>query len=181
MDSYNPQNPPLPAYRLRIRIWIILWFLYIYMHYLLIDGYASFLYGINIFIHEAGHIILAPLGDFIHALGGTIFQIGIPLAWLIYWRNSNIASQFALFWIGENLLEISVYAGDAINLQLPLLFPNGIHDWSYMFGELGILQYTPIIAKSIFTLWSLCILWSIILLARDAKNRASIEIWLNQY
>jgi hypothetical protein len=48
-------------------------------------------------------------------------------------------------------LNVSIYAGDAMKMQLDLLGGDAvIHDWNYLLSALGILRYTPIIASTIY-------------------------------
>jgi hypothetical protein len=50
--------------------------------------------------------------------------------------------QFSLLWLGQNLINISVYAADAQARRLPLLGGNKVyHDWHYLLNEIGLLQY----------------------------------------
>jgi hypothetical protein len=56
-----------------------------------------------------------------------------------------------LFWVGQNLINISVYARDSIAMQLPLLGGgNVIHDWNYLLSTLNILKYTTYVADLIY-------------------------------
>lgn len=50
--------------------------------------------------------------------------------------------QFSLLWLGQNFINISVYAADARAQQLPLLGGNKVyHDWHYLLSALGILDF----------------------------------------
>ena len=50
--------------------------------------------------------------------------------------------QFSLLWLGQNFVNISVYAADAQKRKLPLLGGNNVyHDWNYLLSEIGILKY----------------------------------------
>lgn len=96
---------------------------------------------VNLAFHEAGHIFLAVFGnEFLTALGGTLFQIAFPLVAYFYFRKreQQVASMIMLFWFGENFLGIGTYMQDALKLELPLI-GGGLHDWTYMFGELGVI------------------------------------------
>ena len=53
----------------------------------------------------------------------------------------------ALWWFGENFLDIAPYINDAGAGELPLLggnfghsSPYGFHDWEYLLGETGLLH-----------------------------------------
>jgi len=92
-------------------------------------------------IHEAGHFIFMPFGEFISFAGGSIMQILMPLAFVIYFvkKGALYSASFVGFWLGQNIVNISVYMKDAIAMSLPLL-GGGIHDWNFMFTRLNMLE-----------------------------------------
>ncbi len=71
-------------------------------------------------------------------------QIILPslIAWY-FWRNHyRTGTQIGLLWLGQNFINISVYAADARAQKLPLLGGSKVyHDWNYMLGELNLLSY----------------------------------------
>jgi hypothetical protein len=89
----------------------------------------------NLFIHEAGHFFLRPFGRFVHVLGGSLFQVLVPLAFLIVtWRQSPWQIGYAGFWLGENMVNVSVYIQDAPFRRLRLIGKGLIHDWWWLLG-----------------------------------------------
>lgn len=102
--------------------------------------------SVNLIFHEAGHSIFMFFGEFIHVLGGSFFQIFFPLVFVIYffiWRKDFFSASVLLFWVGQNILNVAIYIGDSIKLELPLLGgDSSIHDWNYILSSLNILQYT---------------------------------------
>ena len=112
-----------------------------------------FIDSVDLVIHEAGHVVLMPLGDFMHVAGGSIFQVVIPLVFILYFylRGRALDGSLLMYWLGVNLLNISIYAGDALKMQLPLLGGDGtIHDWNYMLVNAGLLHYTDAISGAIY-------------------------------
>lgn len=114
-----------------------------------------FIDAVNLVFHEAGHTCMIFFGDFIHTAGGTLFQIGIPLLITLYfWKRGELFSaSLTLFWVGQNFINASVYAGDAIVQVLPLLGDDGSgsgHDWTNMLSMLGILKYSSLISTILF-------------------------------
>jgi len=108
--------------------------------------------GVNLVIHEAGHLIFSPLGEFMTIAGGSLFQVVVPAIFAAYfYRNKkHFSSALVLFWMGASLLNVSVYAADAVVMQLPLLGgDNSIHDWNYMLERLSLLRSTGTISLTI--------------------------------
>jgi hypothetical protein len=112
-----------------------------------------FIDNLDLIIHEAGHWIFLPFGDFVHILGGSLFQILFPCIYVgyFYFRRDYFSASLLLFWVGVNFVNVSVYAGDAQAMQLPLLGGDGvIHDWNYILLALHLIRYTPQIASCIY-------------------------------
>ena len=101
-------------------------------------------------IHETGHFVFAPLGEFMGFAGGSLFQIIMPAAFVGYfiWKQSYYSAAIVLFWVGQSILNVFVYAQDAVTMLLPLV-GGGIHDWNWMLERLGWLSYTKSIAGMI--------------------------------
>ncbi|HUQ32132.1 MAG TPA: hypothetical protein VM095_08425 [Pyrinomonadaceae bacterium] len=117
--------------------------------------------GLNLVIHEAGHVVFRPFGEFLMIAGGSLFQVIVPLVFTGYFffNKKEFSSAFVLFWAGESLLNVSVYAADAVEMQLPLLGgDNSIHDWNYMLDQLDLLRQTQSIALIIRAVGTLTII-----------------------
>lgn len=114
-----------------------------------------FIDSINLIFHEAGHTIFSFFGEFIHVLMGSGFQLLLPLGITFYffYHKQYFSAALCLFWVGQNLLNISVYAGDALQMQLDLLGgDSSIHDWNYLLGEMGLLFHADNVASVIHAL-----------------------------
>src|SRR5690349_17661162 len=72
---------------------------------------GSFLDGIDLAIHETGHLVFGPFGEVIGFAGGTLFQLIVPATFVLYFakRGDQHAATVALWWIAQNLWNISVY------------------------------------------------------------------------
>ena len=109
--------------------------------------------NIDLVIHEAGHVFFSLFGKFIYTLGGTLMQVIIPsiIAGFFFRNSYKTGVQFALLWLGQNFINISVYAADARSQKLPLLGGNKVyHDWHYMLNTIGILNFDQIIGYIFF-------------------------------
>lgn len=96
---------------------------------------------LDLLIHEPGHLIFSVFGEFMGFLGGTLSQILIPLIgsiFYVYWKK-KIGAQLFLFWLGQNFLNISVYVEDVPKMKLKLI--GGIHDWNWILGKLGMIDF----------------------------------------
>lgn len=104
--------------------------------------------------HEAGHFVFGVLGEFMGAAGGTLVQILMPSAFAIYfafWRKEPFAGLVCLFWLFQNLVNISIYMGDARKMLLPLFGGSDdvVHDWNYLFGRMHLLNKADQIAPAV--------------------------------
>jgi hypothetical protein len=117
--------------------------------------------GVNLVIHEAGHIVFRPFGEFMMIAGGSLFQVIMPALFVGYflYNGKYYSASLVLFWVGESILNVSVYAGDSLALQLPLLGgEDSGHDWNYLLSSLNLLPATAKIAGAIRLLGTTTIL-----------------------
>jgi len=120
----------------------------IMIYWLLNRGQYTFIDTADLIIHEGGHLVFMIFGKFIYTLGGTLMQIILPsLIGFYFFRNQyKTGVQVSLLWLGQNLINISVYAADAQVQKLPLLGGNKVyHDWSYLLAVTGILEYASLV------------------------------------
>ena len=98
--------------------------------------------GINLGIHELGHIVCAPLGTFVGVLGGSFVQCVAPLAGMVSLARQSDYFGLAVCggWLATNLFGVGTYMADARVRELPLVSPfsgHPLHDWHFLFRELG--------------------------------------------
>ena len=101
-------------------------------------GHWDLLDDVNLAIHEAGHIFFQPLGDHPMVIGGSLFQVLVPSAFVAYFlvRHDRFAASVVLAWVCASLANVALYIGDARAQELPLLGgENAIHDWWYLLTE----------------------------------------------
>jgi len=124
----------------------------------------SFLHLVNTPFHEAGHVFFTPFGNFVRVLGGTLGQLIMPMVCcltLLLRTRDPFGAGVALWWFGENFLDIAPYIDDAGTGELPLLggntgesSPYGFHDWEYLMTETGRLGQEHALARASQTLGS---------------------------
>lgn len=115
------------------------------MIYLLLHrGEYGLIDNADLVIHEAGHFFFMFFGKFIYTLGGTLMQIILPsiIVWYFFRNYYRTGLQISLLWLGQNLINISVYAADAKAKKLPLLGGDKVyHDWNYLLSQFNLLNY----------------------------------------
>lgn len=139
--------------------------------------------GVNLVIHEAGHVVFMPFGEFVMIAGGSLLQIIMPLAFVVYFYRTEkpYSAALVLFWVGESILNVSVYASDSLAMQLPLLGgQDSIHDWNYMLERLGILTHTAAVGGSLRMIGTLVILaavvWSLTLALKRSDDSLADDL-----
>lgn len=117
---------------------------------------GSFLDIVDLPIHETGHLIFRLFGEFVGVAGGSLFQVLVPIAFVcsFIWRRHYYSAAIVLFWVGQSLLNVWVYANDAVVMQLVLLggltgSEGSFHDWNYLLTETGLIGSTKTVAKII--------------------------------
>ena len=117
----------------------------------------TFVYPVEVIIHEAGHLLFSWLGRTLALWGGTLFQLIVPalLAVSFAWRGQTTGVVFSGFFFFESLVNIAVYIADARALDLPLITvgeasEEGVpHDWWNILTQLGMLEYDTRIATMV--------------------------------
>ncbi|MEW6196035.1 MAG: hypothetical protein AB1521_12865 [Bacteroidota bacterium] len=138
---------------------------------------------VNLLIHEGGHGIFSIFGiKYLHALGGTITQLLIPTMFVVFYflKKKRITTQIFLIWLGQNFINVSVYVADARAQKLPLLGGNKVyHDWNYLLGEIGLLEYDNIVGQVFYFLGIAAFVISLLIpiIIRDYKT-AKIDLGL---
>ena len=107
---------------------------------------------LDLAVHEAGHLVFQPFGDHAMTIGGSLFQVLVPLAFAAYFvaRRQRFAASVVMTWVAINLLNVAHYIGDARAQELPLLGgENAIHDWWYLLTEWDLLARDLAIARAV--------------------------------
>lgn len=124
---------------------------WIFLRHLDDPMYGGIVKGLNLALHEIGHVLFSFIGEFIGIMGGTIFQLACPLIalWMFYRQRDYFAIAIAVCWLGTNFFDVAIYAGDARKQALPLVGIGGgepMHDWFIMLAETDLLNYEKKIA-----------------------------------
>ena len=103
-------------------------------------------------IHEAGHLLFKFFGRTLNILGGSFWQVMFPFLWfLIALKQRSHVAPFALFWTGENMMDVSLYVRDAPLRWLPLLGGHASrHDWYNLLQDWNALDSAETVADVFF-------------------------------
>lgn len=118
----------------------------------------SWLHNVDLIFHEAGHVLFMPFGRYVSILGGSLFQVLVPLFLMFAFLLKNrdgFAASICLWWAGQSTMDLAPYIADARALRLPLLGGGtgadspGFHDWQNLLRPLGWLNYDTRIAEAV--------------------------------
>ena len=136
---------------------------------------GSFLDLVDLPIHEFGHILFSPFGQFVSVAGGSLFQVIMPAIFAGYflWNEKYYSASIVLFWVGQSILNVFVYAQDAVVMQIVLLggltgSEGSFHDWNYLLTETGLINSTKTVAGFIRLFGTICIIAASVLSIRFA-------------
>lgn len=117
-------------------------------------------HAFNFMLHEMAHILTAFLPALLTAAAGSVSELILGLALIVgaFKTRSYFASMFCFLWFMLSCLSTSSYMADARAQELQLVsLGNGfsssegvVHDWNFIFGELGLLKLDTFIAG---TMW----------------------------
>lgn len=150
----SPAQAPIAAGRGVFLLLLGIWTTTMLSRAVSVESTDSFLHLPDLVFHEAGHILFSPLGRFMTVLGGSLMQLLVPLvcAGAFLWQTRDaFGAAIAVWWAGQNLIDLAPYINDARNLQLVLLGGRtGAevegHDWEYLLNATGVSHYDHAIA-----------------------------------
>ncbi len=106
---------------------------------------------IDLFIHEGGHFFFGFMGRTIYFMGGSLMQIVLPsLAVWVFLKSGYRTLIGTLYWLGHNLVNVSVYIGDAPYRRLQLISSSAIHDWYWIFNHIGNMNLAGPVSAVVF-------------------------------
>jgi len=130
---------------------------------------GSFLDNVDLPIHEFGHLLFRPFGEFMMVAGGSLFQVILPAVFVGYfiWQRSYYSAAIVLFWVGQSILNVWVYAADAVVMRLVLTSgftgsEGSFHDWNYLLTATGLISSTKIVAGAIRFVGTLVIISAVV-------------------
>jgi len=143
---------------------------------------SSFMHAILLPIHEAGHVLFIPFGQFMTILGGSLFQLLLPLiaAATVLWQNRDpFGAALGVWWCGVSMMDLAAYIYDAKSPQLTLLGghtgEDGPHDWIYLLDVFGEVQQSQSYGAIVYWLGVFLMLAGLVWAARVLWRMRSIR------
>jgi hypothetical protein len=107
--------------------------------------------GLTLGVHELGHVLFSPFGEWLMVAGGSITQLAAPVAAAVVlarqadWFGVGVVGT----WEAYSLSNLARYVGDASAQELPLvgLSDEPMHDWNYLLGRADLLSHDLMFAR----------------------------------
>jgi hypothetical protein len=166
-----------------------LWLFFIYLFIKVLGFQAgaiqniliSGMYFIEFGVHEMSHLLFAFMPSIFVAAAGSIGEITFTVLIVIaaMKARSYFAAIFGALWLMLALSSVGSYMADARVQLIPLIGPGDqpMHDWFYVFSQLGWLQYDTLIGGFVrgigIMIGAMALgfgLWLIIVMLSQPKN-----------
>jgi hypothetical protein len=109
------------------------------------------MYFIEFGVHEVSHLLVGFLPSILVAAAGSIGEITFTVLILVaaFRARSYFAAIFGALWVMLAMTSVGRYMADARTQLIPLMGPSDqpIHDWFFVFNQLGWLQYDTLIGS----------------------------------
>ena len=119
-------------------------------------------------IHEFGHLLFRPFGEFLMLLGGSLFQAGLPFALGVIFlvrKQDPYAAAVMLWWCAIAVMDTAPYIYDAQEPQHVLLTgrtgETGAHDFIDVLGDLGLLKKAQAVGYAVHRVGAAMLLTSL--------------------
>jgi hypothetical protein len=165
-----------------IRLPLLVYLAYCGFNHFKDHEYSSWFGGLTFGLHELGHVIFRPFGEFMAIAGGSFWQLAFPLigAVMLLYSRDYFGIAVVGCWESFSLYNLATYIGDAQAQVLPLLSIGGgdaFHDWEYLLVKFGMLEQDTKIAGMVRFVGFLVLLaslwlgiWCCYLMAKSKEN-----------
>lgn len=139
-------------YQKIMRVILMVWLFIYAVGGLLKHENFSFINGVNLLLHEGGHVLFGYVGEYPGIWGGTLMQLMIPLLFanIFIKMRDFFSASVMIAWAGQSMINISDYMKDARTQVLPYV-GGEIHDWHYIFSRAGLLEKDVLIGSLVGT------------------------------
>lgn len=174
-------------------VYLPLWLLFVYLYIQILqiqpttgssNVILSGMYFVEFGVHEASHIVVGFLPAILVAAAGSIGEMTFTwlLAYAAFRAKSYFAGIFSLLWVALAMTSAGNYMADARAQQLQLIGPgpDPQHDWHFVFGQLGWLDWDTLIGGTVRVIGDVAglvgLVIGLIVMVRMAKARPKPEI-----
>lgn len=111
--------------------------------------------ALTLVVHEIGHIVFAPFGETMTALGGSLLQTLVPAlaGWLLVRRQGDwFGAAVAGCWLSYSLYDLARYVADASRGELSLVSVGGgeaEHDWTFLLERWALMHRDADLARAL--------------------------------
>lgn len=136
------------------------------------------MYFVEFGVHEASHFAFAFLPAVFTAAAGSLGEVAFTmlLAYACFRAKAYFAASFSLIWVALAMNSAGNYMADARAQAMPLIGagPDPIHDWHFVFSQLGWLSADAAIGGTVRVLGDLIGLVGIIIAVSWIVQMASM-------
>jgi hypothetical protein len=126
--------------------------------------------GLTLAIHEGGHVLFSPFGQWLMIAGGSVTQVMGPIAAALMLLRQDDRYGVAVVgtWLAYSLTNLANYIGDARTMALQLVgfSDDPLHDWHYLLDSMHLLPYDTRLAGLVRTLAVGVLMASLVLAGR---------------
>lgn len=134
---------------LRVAGYVLLWLFFVYLYTQILGFHQASntnllltsMYLILFGVHEVSHLLFMFLPDIMTAAAGSLSEVGFTglVVFAAVRAKSYSAIVFGLLWMMLAFMSIGNYMADARAQAMPLagIGSDPVHDWHFVFGQLG--------------------------------------------
>lgn len=126
--------------------------------------------GLTLAVHEGGHLIFGPFGQWLAIAGGSITQVIAPIAagWMLLRQGDRYGVAVVGTWLAYSLTNLANYVADAraMAMQLVGFSADPLHDWHYLLDSVHLLPYDTRLAGLVGLLAAAVLIASVVLSGR---------------
>lgn len=135
--------------------------------------------GLTLAVHEGGHLLFGPFGQWLSIAGGSITQVMAPIvaSWMLLRQDDRYGVAIVGTWLAYSLTNLANYIADARAMQMQLVgfSADPLHDWHYLLNSVNLLPYDTRLAGLVHLLATVVLIASLVLAGRILIAGAHLE------
>jgi hypothetical protein len=131
--------------------------------------YSGIFSMLTLALHELGHLLFQPFGEWMMVAGGSIVQVAAPVAssYMFIRQPDFFAIAVCGGWLADSLFNMATYMSDATKLEMEVVTIGGAepitpNDWYYLLSSVDLLLWDQRIANGLRFTASLIMVASIV-------------------